>query len=148
MTKNADYKKRPSRDLSSGGFAMRLVAALVLVLATYNPTDWSFVDWIKYSIGERNLGPEHLLVGIVLVIGWVVLGVASIRSLGVLGLVLGGAFFAALVWLLIDFGILSATSADSVTWIALVCLAALLAIGVSWSHIWRRVTGQLEVDDD
>ncbi|MDZ7642989.1 MAG: DUF6524 family protein [Woeseiaceae bacterium] len=28
------------------------------------------------------------------------------------------------------------------------CLAALLTIGVSWPHIWRRLTGQLEVDED
>ena len=95
-----------------------------------------------------TLGPEHLVVGIVIIIGWVIYGAASMRSLGALGLILGSALLAALVWLLIDFGILSATSAESVTWIALVCLAALLAIGVSWSHIWRRLTGQYEVDDD
>lgn len=148
MTKDKEKQQTSSRDFSAGGFLLRLVAALVLVLATYNPTDWSFVDWVQKAMAEGSLGPEHLLVGIVIVIGWTVYGAASIRSLGLLGLILGGAFFAALVWLLIDFGILSAGSAESVIWITLVCLAALLAIGVSWSHIWRRVTGQLEVDDD
>ena len=141
-------KRSSSRDLSPGGFLIRLVAALVLVFATYNPTEWSFVDWIRGGMAAGTLGPEHLFVGVVLLIGWTVYGAASIRSLGILGLVLGVAFFAALVWLLIDLGLLSATSTDSVIWITLVCLAALLAIGVSWSHIWRRVTGQLEVDED
>jgi len=23
----------------------------------------------------------------------------------------------------------------------------LLAVGLSWSHVWRRLTGQFEVDD-
>jgi len=71
-----------------------------------------------------------------------------VRALGTLGLILGAAFFATLIWLLIDSGILSASSAKSVTWIALICIAGLLAIGVSWAHVWRKVTGQLEVNDD
>ncbi len=35
----------------------------------------------------------------------------------------------------------------SVTWISLVCLAALLTIGLSRAHIWRRLTGQFDVDE-
>lgn len=147
MAKESDSPKAPSRDLSPVGFVFRLLSALVLVFATYNPTEWSFVSWVQAAMTEGTLGPEHLLIGILLAIGWTIFGVASIRALGVLGLVLGGGFLAALVWFLIDFGWLSATSAESVTWIILVCLAILLAVGVSWSHIWRRITGQLEVDE-
>jgi hypothetical protein len=33
------------------------------------------------------------------------------------------------------------------TWIVLVGLAAILTVGLSWSHIWRRLTGQYTVDD-
>lgn len=147
MAKESESPKSSSRDLSTAGFFFRLVSALVLVFATYNPTEWSFLSWVRAGMAEGTLGPEHLLVGILLAIGWTIFGVASIRALGVLGLVLGSAFLAALVWFLIDFGWLSATSAESVTWIVLVCLAVLLAVGVSWSHIWRRITGQLEVDE-
>jgi hypothetical protein len=32
------------------------------------------------------------------------------------------------------------------TWIALLCLSGLLAIGMSWSHVRRRLTGQIDVD--
>ena len=150
MSKETPHRKPSSRDLSPTGFVFRLLAAFVLVFATYNPTKWSFVSWLRTTMADEAmaLGPEHLLVGILIAIGWTIFGVASIRALGVLGLVLGGAFLAALVWFLIDFGLLSASSADSVTWIVLVCLAILLAVGVSWSHIWRRMTGQLEVSDD
>ena len=38
------------------------------------------------------LGPEHFVVGVVLLIGWVILLAATQRSLGFLGLMLGGAF--------------------------------------------------------
>jgi hypothetical protein len=34
------------------------------------------------------------------------------------------------------------------TWVILLCLALLLAVGLSWSHVWRRLTGQYEVDDN
>jgi len=34
------------------------------------------------------------------------------------------------------------------TWVILVILSVMLAIGLSWSHGWRRLTGQVEVDDD
>ena len=141
-------RKGSSRDVSPGGFVIRLIAALVLVFATYNPTDYSYYDWVQTAIGNGTVGAIHFFVGVVLIIGWTIYGVASYRSLGPLGLVLGAAFFATLVWLLIDFEILTLDSATAITWVVLVCLSGLLAIGVSWSHIWRRLTGQLEVDED
>ncbi len=137
-----------TRDVSPGGFLIRLLAALVLVFATYNPTDYSYYDWVQTALGNGTVGAVHFFVGVVLIIGWTIYGVASYRSLGLLGLVLGAAFFATLVWLLIDFEVLNLDSATAVTWVVLICLSGLLAIGVSWSHIWRRLTGQLEVDDD
>ena len=50
--------------------------------------------------------------------------------------------------MLIDFGILSINSVTAFTWVILVILSVMLAIGLSWSHVWRRLTGQFEVDDD
>jgi hypothetical protein len=89
----------------------------------------------------------HAVVGIVLLAGWVVFLRATFQSLGVLGLLLGAAFFAALVWLLVDFGLLATDSVSTMTWVTMVCLALLLAIGMSWSHVRRRMTGQVDVDD-
>lgn len=137
-----------SRDLTVGGFVLRFIAALVLVLATWNPSEYSSVTWIRDAFLASQLGPLHAFVVVLLAIGWTVYLVASFRSLGALGMLLGAAFFAALIWLLVDFGVLTPDSMTSVSWIVLVCLAALLTIGVTGSHIWRRLTGQLEVDDD
>ncbi len=146
--KNRNDVRRSSRDLTPGGFLLRFVAAMVLVLATYNPTRYSSFTWIREAISASELGPIHFFVVVLLIIGWTVYVVASIRSLGTLGMVLGALFFATLIWLLVDFGLLAADSLTSLTWIILVCLAALLTIGVSGSHLWRRLTGQLEVDED
>jgi hypothetical protein len=144
----AERKASSRKDVGFGGFGLRLVAALVLVLATYNPSDLSYFDWVRDALATGSLGATHLFVGVLLAIGWTIYGVASFRSLGALGLTLGVAFFVTLVWLLIDFDILRLESARTLTWVVLICLAGLLAIGVTWSHLWRRLTGQYEVDED
>ncbi|HLU47469.1 MAG TPA: DUF6524 family protein, partial [Planctomycetota bacterium] len=85
--------------------------------------------------------------GVVVVAGWLILFRASFRSLGGLGLFLGAAFFGTLIWFLISLGWLTLDQRSEITWIALVCLSGLLALGLSWSHVRRRLTGQLDVDD-
>ena len=52
------------------------------------------------------------------------------------------------IWLLVDLGVVHAGTVNTIVWLALFALATLLAIGLSWSHIWRRLSGQLEVDED
>ena len=68
-------------------------------------------------------------------------------TLGLLGIVLGGALFACLIWWLIDIEVLSLDSPSELTWIILLVLSLILAAGMSWSHIRRRLTGPGDVDD-
>lgn len=140
-------KRATSREFSALSFVWRFVFALVLVLATYNPTDYSMFNWVRTAVAEGELGPEHFFVGTLIVIGWIVLIVATFRALSTLGVVLAAIAIGTFVWLLVDFGLLGADSATAITWISLVSLAALLTIGLSWSHIWRRLTGQFDVDE-
>ncbi len=139
-------------DASTSGFTVlsfvwRLIAALILVLATFNPSGYSAYHWISGAIRADAFGPLHLLVIGVLLAGWVVFWLATWRALNTLGVILAGVILGALIWLLIDLGIMHAETVSAMTWIALVCLAVILAIGVSWSHISRRLTGQLNVED-
>ncbi|MDZ7767983.1 MAG: DUF6524 family protein [Woeseiaceae bacterium] len=120
MAENQVQKSRRARNLTAGGIALRFFAALVLILATYNPSRISIYHWVRGSMGEGTLGPEHFVVVVLLLIGWTIYVVASYRSLGRLGLVLVTLFFAALIWLLIDLGWLKADSQTSVTWIILI----------------------------
>ena len=125
----------------------RFVAAWLLVVATWNPTGWSFGHWVMAMQEAGELGPVHAFLGVLLLIGWVVFLTASFRSLGILGLALVIALFGSLAWLLADSGILPYESESALTWIVLVCAAGVLSVGMSWSHIWRRLSGQLDVDD-
>lgn len=149
MAKQSEKRKqqRTSREFNIFSFLWRFIASLILVLVTYNPTEYSYVGWVSHAREMGNLGPEHFVVGITLLIGWVILLAATSRSLGAFGLILGGALLGGIVWLLIDIGLLSMSSFASATWVSLICVALLLAVGLSWSHVWRRLTGQFEVDD-
>jgi hypothetical protein len=138
---------RPSREFNFYSFAWRFAATLILVLITYNPTHYSYVAWLITGQEAEALGPEHFVTGVILLIGWVILLAATQRSLGVLGLILGGSLLGGVVWLLVDVGVLNVDTVTSASWVGLICLAALLAVGLSWSHVWRRLTGQFEVDD-
>jgi len=140
---------RVSREFNLFSFLWRFVASLALILASYNPGGVSYYHWLKTGITAGTVGPEHFVAGILLLIGWVILLAATQRSLGLLGLglLLGGALLSGLVWLAIDFGLLDIDTVSEVSWIVLINIAALLAIGLSWSHVWRRLTGQFEVDD-
>ena len=60
---------------------------------------------------------------------------------------LGGALLGGVVWLLVDIGWINVQTVSSATWVGLIWIALLLAVGLSWSHVWRRLTGQFEVDD-
>jgi hypothetical membrane protein len=115
--------RRTSAEFDWAGFGLRLAATLVLVLATCNPSGWFYAHWLKNAFSNSGLGPEHFVAGIVILIG-------------------------GLVWLLIDFGVLRIDSVSEFAWVILIILSVMLAIGLSWSHVWRRLTGQFEVDDD
>lgn len=133
--------------LTAGGFGLRLVFALALVLLTYNPTEYSYIDWVREGMTTSTLGPVHLVPGLALLIGWTIYVRASMRSLGTLGLLLAAALIGAIVWLLTDLGWLQADTAPAIAWISLVSLAVLLAVGISWSHIRRRLSGQYDTDE-
>lgn len=145
MANEAVKRKSVSREFTLFSFAWRFAASLILVLATYNPSGYSFFHWFSNS---ESLGPEHFVVGVIIAIGWIILFAATKRSLDTLGMILASLLLGGLVWLFIDIGLLSLSSVSATTWVVLICLAALLTVGLSWSHIWRRLTGQFEVDDD
>ncbi len=139
-----------SNKFNFGSFLIRLIFALCLVFATYNPSEYSFYHWVL-NILDTGFTPLFAFSGVVLLIGWVIYLRATITSLGLVGLILAFAFFGTLLWLIIDMGIVPADSIKMITWIVLTLLSMVLAIGMSWSHIRRRMSGQVDVnetDDD
>ena len=57
----ANNKDNAAGGISIAGFLWRLVAAVVLVLLTYNPAGESAYHWTSVAIAESNFGPLHLI---------------------------------------------------------------------------------------
>jgi hypothetical protein len=128
----------------------RALAALVLVFATYNPEGVSYYHWAiaPMRTGVETAGPTSLkfLAGLALLGGWAVFLNATRRSIGLGGALLVLAISGGLVWLLLDVGIVSARSSRGITHVVLICTALLLAVGMNWSHLSRRLSGQVDMD--
>jgi hypothetical protein len=121
--------------LTAGAVVVRFVFALLVVGATYNPTRYSYYAWARSTGWEWR--PPIVLIGVVLLIGWVICLRLTLRSLGGLGLLLANAFLAALFWLFADWGWLPIENVAAISWIGLVSVAAILAFGMSWSKLRR-----------
>lgn len=126
-------------------FFYRLVFALLLVLASYNPEGLSYAHWALRDLSEFSA--LKALAGMLLLVGWVIYLRATLRSLGPVGLVLALAAFGSLVWLLIDIGLVNTGSARALTYLGIFVTSGVMAVGISWSHVRRRISGQLDTDD-
>ena len=124
---------------------IRWAAALVLVLVTYNPTSYNYVAWIRGGF-DTDLALK-VLIGLVLVVAYVIYIRATIRSIGLVGIGLVIALLAALAWVLWEYGILSFDNPTLLTWLGLLACSFVMGVGLSWSIIRRRLSGQLDVDD-
>ena len=129
--------------ISSMGVIWRMVFAVVLVLLTFNPSGYSFYHWL--TAPPVGISATKAFAGVVLLIGWVFCLRTAFVSLGMLGLSLGAALLGTATWLLVDVGLLSLTGVSAMTWVVLLILGALLGLGLSWSLIRARTTGQVEV---
>lgn len=127
-------------------FLIRLLVALVLVFATYNPEGYSYYHWALAKLPEFSVLKGF--VGVVLLIGWTIFLRATFHSLGAIGTLLAAAFFGTLLWLATDRGLFPAHSVRAISYIVLLIISGVLSAGVSWSHVRRRITGQLDVDDN
>lgn len=128
------------------GFVLRWLVAFVLLTVTFNPTDLNFVRWARDSWSEQT--SFVVLFGLILLVIYVVFLTAVLRGIGALGVTLVLAVIAALVWVLLDLGWLSIENPGVMTWVAIMALSVVLAVGMYWGILWRRISGQIEVDDD
>ncbi len=137
-----------SGSVSWGGVALRVLAAGVLVFATYNPEGVSYYHWALAPLFDniRNFGPLHFLAGALLVAGWVVYLQATRRSIGMAGALLVTAICGGVIWLLIDRQVVTASSGKGITRVILIAVSVVLGVGMSWSHFSRRLAGQADTD--
>lgn len=132
-------------NLTTTGVALRFLFALLLVLLSYNPSGYSYFHWVYNTID--HITPYVVIAGLLLAIGWGIYIKATLNSLGLIGVLILSALFACLIWLFIYWGWVSLTNVSALAWVIEILLAALLTIGMCWSHFTRRMSGQVDVDE-
>jgi hypothetical protein len=129
--------------VSFSGALVRIVLALVLVFTTFNPTGYSLFHWI--TAAPVAVTPGKVLALIALAIGWLICLRTAFIAMGRLGLALGVALFGVLVWFLVDHELVS-LSGSGIVWVGLTVVGLLLGLGLSWSLLRAKATGQIEVN--
>jgi hypothetical protein len=127
------------------GFVLRWAVAFALLAATFNPTPYNYTRWVEANLGEQL--PLAVLMGLLLLVGYIIYLRATLRSIGGFGMLLVIAIVAALWWVLYDYELLTLTDTSQWIWLGLVALSLVLGIGLSWSHVRRRLSGQSDMDD-
>lgn len=127
------------------GFLIRWAFAFLLLAATYNPTQWNFVRWAMGNY--QNMLSVTVLVGLILAIGYIIFLRATLRSIGMFGMLLVLAVAGTLLWVLFDQGFIDLTNPTINTWLGIIMMSLVLAIGLSWSIVRRKISGQADVDD-
>lgn len=127
------------------GILLRWLGALALLSVTFNPTRWNYVHWVRSTWPDQM--PLTVLLGLLLAVGYMVYVVATIRSIGAFGVVFIAAIFGAALWVLIDWGVLSLANPSVNVWLAILVLSLILGIGLSWSILRQKLSGQASVDE-
>ena len=131
-------------EFSFSGFLWRLVFSVALVLLTFNPTGHSYYHWLLD--GFPSITPGEAVAGIVLLGAWIFFVRSTFAAMGALGVGLLLALFASIVWWVTSRGWLDLGNRDAMAWVVLGVLGVVLGVGMSWSHIRRRISGQASVD--
>lgn len=127
------------------GFLLCWLFAFVLLAATYNPTQWNYVRWTMTNYEDQL--SIAVLAGLILLIGYIIYLRATLRSIGLFGMLLVLAVAGTLIWVLFDQGLINLSNPTVNTWIGIAVLSVVLAIGLSWSIVRRTLSGQSDMDD-
>lgn len=127
------------------GILLRWLGAFLLLAAIFNPTRWNYVTWARSSWADQM--PLVVFIGLILTVVAMVYIVSTMRSIGLLGALVIAAIFAAGIWVLTDWGLLGLTNSALNTWLGILVLSLILGIGMSWSILRQRLSGQQTTDE-
>ena len=130
--------------LTTVGFVLRWLIALLGVFATYNPSGHSYYHWVQQDGGSTSL---RVFAGVALVIFYVVYLRATLRSLGSIGIGLTTALFGSVAWLLTQWHLVDLSVPNEQSTVSLAITASVLGVGMSWSAIRYRISGQYDSEE-
>jgi hypothetical protein len=124
------------------GILVRMLAVLLLVTATYNPSGYSYWHWAFHA--DTNYWALKIFIGLLIIFGFVFCTYATWRSLRIMLGVPLILLMGASLWLLSDWGIVDLSDRLQRTLALESALVMLLGTGVSFSLIRYRLSGQLD----
>jgi hypothetical protein len=127
------------------GIIVRWLMSMFVVFAIFNPSGYSYVHWVLRDADQ----PWSLKVLAGLLLGSLVTTflLATVRALGLRGIIAASGLLAAATWAMIDLGLFRDLSHSAYLTIVLTLIASILALGLSWSNLSLRVTGQVDSND-
>ncbi|GAB4179911.1 MAG: hypothetical protein OHK0024_18410 [Thalassobaculales bacterium] len=130
-----------AKGFSWSSFLVRWLGVAFTVFATYNPSGYSFWHWATASWGEWTL---KYFAGILLFTAYVVYFRFTVRSIGWFGMSLVVAIVVGLAWVLVDHDWIDLGMPGVLPAIVLAIVVTVFAVGLSWSHVRTRLSGQVD----
>jgi hypothetical protein len=127
------------------GIFLRWLGAFLLLAAIFNPTRWNYLAWAREAWADQM--PLIVFSGLILVVAAMVYVIATMRSIGILGALVIAAIFGAGIWVLTDWGLLGLTNSALNVWLIILALSLILGVGMSWSILRQRLSGQQTTDE-
>lgn len=121
-------------------YLIRFVCIYALLLATYNPTGYSYADWLVES--DFRYFPVKLLVGFALFLVYRYIYAMAYRALLTGGFRLAYLFFASGAVALYSQGLMP-ENLNIIIVLVEASIAAVLAAGLSLVPLWQHISGQV-----
>ena len=125
-------------------FLQRWLLTVFIVFATYNPSGMSFLHWAVSPGSNKSVVAA---VGVAILGVFVFIARSTWRSMKLIGITITALFCILFSVMLIDLRVIALTSTEVFEVIALVVIASTLGVGLSFSAIRARLSGQIDSDD-
>jgi len=122
------------------GILVRTLVCFLVVFATWNPTGYDFVAWARHS--PWATGPEIAVAGTSLLALHILFVRIAWLSLGADGITASLAILLAGVLTLYEFDVINPWRGETGAYLLLGTFSLVLAIGMVWSLLKRRIVGQ------
>lgn len=127
--------------MTTAGFIVRIMFAVLLVFGIYNPSGYSYYDWL---VGDQGHWTVKLFGASVLAFLLFIHAQATWRSMKLIGILLVLSVVSSFGWVLWDFGVIDLADPTTRSLGLLSTVAIVLGAGQSWSLVRYRLSGQVD----